>query len=100
MPTAKQQIGKVLKRRNAWRKAFLTDEGKLSADGELMLADLKRFCRWDSSTTIVSPVSKQVDVPASFQAEGRREVLVRILAHINVDDGAIIRATERLDDNE
>jgi hypothetical protein len=82
-------------RRLAYRTAFLDGEGKLSPHGKVIMADLKRYCRWAGSITIVSPVSRQVDVPASFQAEGRREVMARILSHLHVDDADLIRLIER-----
>lgn len=89
------RIQKALNRRRAYRRLFLGDDGKLTADGELVLADLAKFCRLHRSTTIVSAVSRQTDVPASFQAEGRREVILRLLGHLHVSDADLIRITER-----
>ncbi len=94
------RIQKILGRRQAFRRCFLDGDGKLTPDGEVVIADLMRFCRWYQSTTVVSPVSRQTDVPASFQAAGRREVLARLLAHLHVDDADLVRITEKEAINE
>jgi hypothetical protein len=88
------RIEKILFRRRAYRRMFLGDDGKLTRDAEIVLADLSKFCRMYSSTTVVSPVSRQTDVPASFQAEGRREVFNRLLDHLHVDDSDLFRLNE------
>ncbi len=94
------RIQKILNRRKAYRRMFLDGEGKLTPDAEVVLADLARFCRLHRSTTIVSTVSRQTDVPATFQAEGRREVILRVLGHLHVDDADLVRITEREAINE
>ena len=89
------RIEKILHRRRAYRRIFLGDDGKLTRDAEIVLSDLSRFCRLHSSTTMISSVSRQTDVPATFQAEGRREVILRLLAHLHVDDSDLFRLTEK-----
>lgn len=89
------RIQKILNRRQAYRRMFLGDDGKLTQDGEAVLADLARFCRLHRSTSVVSLTTRQTDVPATFQAEGRREVILRILGHLHVDDADLVRLTER-----
>lgn len=93
------RLQKILHRRRAYRRLFLGDDGKLTPDAEIVLADLARFCKLHRPTTIVSPVSRQTDVPASFQAEGRREVMLRLLGHLHVDDADLVRMTERNDND-
>lgn len=88
------RIQRILNRRGSYRRVFLDGEGKLTRDAEAVLADLARFCRAHGSTTIVSPVSRQTDVPASFQAEGRREAYFRIIGHLHVSDADLVRITE------
>ena len=85
-------------RQRAYQRLFLGDDGKLNADGELILSDLARFCRLNTSTTVVSPVSRQVDVPASFQAEGRREVIQRILSYVHVETTIAVNLTNEVTD--
>lgn len=88
-------IQRILTRRRAYRRIFLNDDGSLKPDAEAVISDLARFCRLHRSTTVVSTVSRQTDVPATFQAEGRREVILRILGHLHVDDSDLVRLTER-----
>lgn len=74
---------------------FMTDDGRLNEDAKIVIADLSRFCRLYQSTSIVSRVTSQTDVPGSFQAEGRREVMLRVLAHLRLDDSDIFDITEQ-----
>ena len=79
-------IDKILGRKQAYRRTFLDADGKPGRDAEIVLADLRRFCRATASTVVVSPVSKQIDPIAMAMAEGRREVWNRIMAHLYVDE--------------
>jgi hypothetical protein len=94
------RIQRILNRRQAYRRLFLDGEGKLTPDAEAVFSDLTRFCRLHRSTTIVSTVSRQTDVPATFQAEGRREVILRILGHLHVDDADLLRISQREANND
>lgn len=94
------RIQKILNRRQAYRRMFLGNDGKLTKDAELVINDLARFCRLHRSTSVISLTTRQTDVPATFQAEGRREVILRILGHLHVDDADLVRLTEREAINE
>ncbi len=83
-------LHKTLGRRQSYRRLFM-DGDKLKPDAEIVMSDLMKFCRYHQSITVVSPVSRQTDVPASFQAEGRREVIARILDHLHCDDADLVR---------
>jgi hypothetical protein len=74
---------------------FLAESGQLNPDGEIVLADLKKFCRATASTVVVSPVSRSVDPIATAMAEGRREVWLRIMAHLHLEDRAVINLEEK-----
>lgn len=76
----------IFRRRQAYRSLFRPANGELSIAAQIVLADLKNFCRATQSTTIVSPLSRTVDPIASAQAEGRREVWLRITQHLNIRD--------------
>lgn len=95
-----ERLQKILNRRQAYRRIFLDGEGKLTPDAEVVFNDLAKFCRLHRSTSVVSMVSRQTDVPATFQAEGRREVILRVLGHLHVDDADLVRITEREAINE
>jgi hypothetical protein len=86
-------LAKILKRRYAYRRLFLGENG-LNADGQTVLADLAKFCRATSSTAVVSPISRSVDPIATAMAEGRREVWLRISAHLHIDDRVVFNLQE------
>jgi hypothetical protein len=87
-------LARIRKRKYAYRRMFLAESGELSPDGEIVLADLKKFCRATASTVVVSPVSRSVDPIATAMAEGRREVWLRIMAHLHLEDRAVINLEE------
>ncbi len=87
-------LARIRKRKYAYRRMFLAESGELSPDGETVLADLKKFCRATASTVVVSPVSRSVDPIATAMAEGRREVWLRIMAHLHLEDRAVINLEE------
>ena len=83
---------KIHRRRRAYRMLFLDNAGNPTPTAEIVLADLKRFCRAQSSTVMVSPVSKQIDPLA--MAEGRREVWNRLQHYLHISDREIIELQE------
>lgn len=83
----------IFRRRQAYRALFQPG-GQLSPAAEIVLADLRRFCRASVSTTVVSMVTQQVDPIASAQAEGRREVFLRIIQTLNISDADLYRLVE------
>jgi len=87
-------LAKIRKRRYAYRRLFLGDNG-LNGDGQTVLADLAKFCRANASTAVVSPISRSVDPIATAMAEGRREVWLRIMAHLHLEDRAVINLEEK-----
>ena len=89
-------VGRKINDSRAFKRLFLDGEGKLTPDGELFVQRMAQFCRAHRSTTIVSPASKSVDVPASFQAEGRREVYLWLMSHLHVNESDLFRLTERM----
>ena len=89
-----RQISNILRRKRAYRRMFLGDDGNLTRDGEAVLVDLRRFCRATASTAVVSPMSKTVDPIAMALAEGRREVFNRLIAHLYVDEKTIFNLTD------
>ncbi|WP_158665255.1 Bbp19 family protein [Ensifer adhaerens] len=63
----------LFRRRTAYVKTFLNPYG------DEVLRDLARFCRAHSSTF-------HVDARAHAVAEGRREVFLRIMHHVNMSE--------------
>lgn len=69
-------------RRNAYRRTFSGPEG------QKVLADLRRFCR------ATLPTADVENPNTTFLLEGRREVWLRIQAHLNLTDEDIYQLTE------
>lgn len=82
-------LSRLRARRDAYRRLFLDGDGRLRPDAVAVFADLKRFCRVDRSTLVVSPITRVVDTHATMLAEGRREVWMRLQAHLKLDDRQI-----------
>jgi hypothetical protein len=72
----------TLIRRRAYKAAFSGPEGRK------VLADLRRFCRATMPTADVNNVN------ATFLLEGRREVFLRILSHLNLDEEDVFKLVE------
>lgn len=89
---------KLFRRRMSYKALFLTERGDLSPAGKVVLADLTKFCRGMTSTTVVSPVSGTVDPHASGLAEGRREVWLRIMKELGLDAMEAIHAVRDEED--
>jgi hypothetical protein len=50
---------RLLRRRQPYRRLFLDGDGKPNVSTDIVLADLKRFCRAETSAAVVSPVSRR-----------------------------------------
>jgi hypothetical protein len=72
----------VLWRSRAYRKTFNNPEGKK------VLADLRRFCR------ATLPSADVNNVQTTYLLEGRREVWLRIMGHLNMTDEDIMNLVE------
>lgn len=72
------KLAALFRKNTAYRQCFLDDSGQLTPAAKVVMADLAKFCAATEGTTVVSPVSRQTDVPATMQREGRREVFVRV----------------------
>ena len=89
-----KSVQRILNRKAAYRRTFMDASGNISRDGEIVLADLRKFCRANSSTVMVSPISKSIDPIAMGMAEGRREVWLRLMAHLHIDEKQVFNLQE------
>lgn len=76
--------GKVLRSRH-YKGLFLGDNGQVKRDGEVVLADLRDFCRVARGTIFEN------DPHLMARWEGRREVFVRIASFLNLDEAEVSR---------
>lgn len=74
-------------RRNAYHAVFGGDQGMR------VLADLREFCRADTSCVVVAKDGK-IDTHATVLAEGRREVFLRIVETLNLTDAQLLKLKE------
>lgn len=87
-------VQRILNRKHAYRAVFMDASGDISRNGEIVLADLRKFCRANSTTVMVSPISKSIDPIAMAMAEGRREVWLRLMAHLHIDEKQVFNLEE------
>jgi hypothetical protein len=71
-------------RQAAYRKTFENPEGRK------VLADLRRFCRATVPTADIN------NVQATYLLEGRREVWLRIMAHLQLTDEDVYKLLEEI----
>lgn len=79
---------RINRKRRAYCELFLRD-GKPSPAGAVVLADLKRFCRFNRGGLVVSPVSRMTDPYATAYQNGLRDAYTRILLMTGLDGGEI-----------
>jgi len=77
-------------RRNHYRAVFRSESGTR------VLADLREFCRADTSCVVVAKDGK-IDTHATVLAEGRREVFLRIIETLNLTDEQLLKLREHDD---
>jgi hypothetical protein len=93
-------VQRILNRKHAYRAVFFDASGNVSPNAEIVLADLKKFCRAQSTTVTVSPISKNIDPLAMAMAEGRREVWMRLMAHLHIDEKQVFNLEEPNNGND
>lgn len=86
-----ERYNKLMAKRNAYRKLFYGPDGKLTKDGELVLRDLRNFCRRKSIliriiTDIKHMLMGPTDPYAMANANGRREVYDRVCRYLYLPD--------------
>lgn len=85
--------------RGAFRRTFLGADGLPTQDGEIVLAELRRFCHGGKST-IKTSVAGSIDSHASIAAASRQEVFYRITAMLDLNERDIARMEELANINE
>lgn len=86
-----KQWGKIFRKQRAYKKIFLNESGDLNEESKVVLADLKKFCRADSSTIMGQG---KIDPMAMAILEGRREVWLRINHYLHLQESVTINLSE------
>lgn len=84
----------IFRRRQAYRALF-APKGVLGPASEIVLADLRRFCRATTTPAIVSSISQTIDPIATGIAIGRLEVWHRIAQNIHLSDADLYKLVEK-----
>jgi hypothetical protein len=72
----------IFRRKTSYQKTFNNPEGRK------VLADLRRFCR------ATQPSADVNNVQATYLLEGRREVWLRIMSHLQLTDEDVYNLIE------
>lgn len=73
----------LFRRSIAYKQCFLGENGELTPAAKVVLADLTKFASF-GEPTIVSPVSRQTDIPATMQRIGRGDVVQRVWRYLRL----------------
>jgi hypothetical protein len=84
----------IFRRRRAYRAVFQPG-GILGPSAEIVISDLRGFCRATSTPAMVSPGTQTIDPIATGVAIGRLEVWHRIMQHVLVSDADLYKLIER-----
>lgn len=90
----------LYRRRTAYRATFMDEHGQLTLYGAQVLNDLMKFCRFNTSTARASATSAKLDPIAIAIAEGRREVFLRIIGAMHLDQRKLIAMATETETNE
>lgn len=72
-----------LRRKRAYVAVFTGDDGAITPAGQIVLGDMRDFCRAAQSTFDPDPRTHAL-------LEGRREVWLRLIGHLHISEAAII----------
>lgn len=86
----------ILKRRMAYRAVFDLN----SKQTDIVLSDLRKFCRAHTTPAVMSQQTGTIDPVATGIAIGRLEVWHRITQHLHVSDEDMYRFVENTDQGE
>lgn len=88
-------IEKITKTRGAYRACFLdSHSGSLTRAGELVMADLRQFCRANGSPAQLGQ-NGMVDPIATGIAIGRLETWHRLAQNLHISDADLYRMVEQ-----
>lgn len=90
----------LFNRAKATKKLLCDEYGELKPEALELLADLENFCRFSKSTAHVGLKFGQVDPLAMAIAEGRREVFLRILNQLNLNQQELLRLSKNLKEHQ
>lgn len=94
------RVWATLRKRDIIRQGMLDDHDNFQPWARVLMHDLGKFCYLGRPTTKVSKITGSVDPIACAVAEGRREVLLRILEMLRFSDDKALNMIEQLNQRE
>ncbi len=84
--------------RGAFRRTFLAKDGKPTADAEIVLDELRRFCYGNRTALKAGAGGPSAD--ATLVAAARQEVYWRVMDMLNLDDSdlAVLHKRAQIED--
>lgn len=85
----------IFRVRHGYRSTFLDlQTGAVKPGADVVLADLRRFCRAGATPAVYSQVSGTIDPMATGIAIGRLEVWHRLNQNLHLSDADLVRMME------
>ena len=90
-PSRIDQYNMLMRKREAYRRIFYGPDGNLTKDGEIVMRDLRSFCRRKGILVrLIADVKHMllgsVDPFAMANANGRRKVYDRVIKYLHLPD--------------
>lgn len=92
-PDVLRKLLRLDRRRVAYSQLFFDANGKLSPNGQTVLADLRKAAGIDKGGIVISPVSRMTDPYATAYRAGQRDLYLRIVKYLGLD-GAVIQEND------
>lgn len=89
---------RLFRKHVAYRQCFMGDNGELTPAAKIVLADLAKFGAVVAGPTVVSPINRQTDVPATMQRVGRADVFYRVWRFLRLPINQLFEAQEASDE--
>lgn len=90
------KIWSTIKKRDQIRQLLFDNRDHFNPNAQVLMKELAKFCYLGRTTTKVGKISGRIDPIASAIAEGRREVLLRILELLSFSDAHAVKMIEQL----
>lgn len=85
----------IQRKRMAYVHTFCGDDGRPHPEAQRVLADLRRFCGINRGGIVVSPVSRVTDPYATIYRAAMRDVYLRIVGYIDIDETNSVEEHDR-----
>lgn len=92
----RDRLRRVLYRTRAWRRVFFDGE-RISGDGQIIVAQLKRFARYGKPPAVQDRTGR-TDLFETGRMVGRQEVVQLMIEALNLDERLLVNLQEEIPD--